>query len=87
MMHQGGPDTHKDPGTEVWVYDLATRKRVQRIALRDPATSILITPADEPLLIAMLIGVPNVEVYSATTGQHQRTIGEIGHTVAFLQNY
>ncbi len=87
LMHQGGPDTHKDPGTEVWVYDLATRKRVQRIALRDPATSILITPADEPLLIAMLIGVPNVEVYSATTGQHQRTIGEIGHSVAFLQNY
>ena len=25
LMHQGGPDTHKEPGTEVWVYDLATR--------------------------------------------------------------
>lgn len=87
LMHQGGPDTHKDPGTEVWVFDVATKKRVQRIALRDPATSILITQADEPLLVAVLIGVPNVEVYSATTGQHQRTIGEIGNTVAFLQNY
>lgn len=87
LMHQGGPDTHKDPGSEVWVYDLGTRQRLQRIALRDPATSILITQADEPLLVAVLIGVPNVEVYSATTGQHQRTIGEIGHTVALLQNY
>ena len=87
LMHQGGQDTHKDPGTEVWVYDLASMKRVQRIALRDPATSILVTQADEPLLVAVLIGVPNVEVYSATTGEHQRTIGEIGNTIAFLQNY
>ena len=31
LVHRGGRDTHKQPGTEVWVYDLATRRRVQRI--------------------------------------------------------
>lgn len=36
LVHQGGPDTHKDAGREVWVYDLSARKRVQRIALRNP---------------------------------------------------
>jgi methylamine dehydrogenase heavy chain len=36
LMHQGGPDTHKSPGTEVWVYDLAGRRRVQRIAVTNP---------------------------------------------------
>jgi methylamine dehydrogenase heavy chain len=41
LVHQGGPDTHKDPGTEVWVYDLATRKRVQRLAMLNPLTSFI----------------------------------------------
>ena len=35
-MHQGGPDTHKDAGTEIWVYDLGTRRRVQRIPVVNP---------------------------------------------------
>jgi methylamine dehydrogenase heavy chain len=33
LVHQGAPDTHKQPGSAVWVYDLASRKRVQQIAL------------------------------------------------------
>ncbi len=41
LMHEGGPDGHKDPGTEVWVYDLAKRERVQRIALRSPGLTIM----------------------------------------------
>jgi methylamine dehydrogenase heavy chain len=28
IMHRGGPETHKDPGKEVWVYDLAKHTRV-----------------------------------------------------------
>jgi methylamine dehydrogenase heavy chain len=41
LVHQGGPDTHKEPGTEVWVYDLAARKRVQRIPLLNPLVSFI----------------------------------------------
>ena len=41
LMHQGGPDTHKDPGTELWVFDLASRKRLLRIPLRHPGIEIL----------------------------------------------
>ncbi len=41
LMHQGGADSHKDPGTELWVYDLATRTRVQRIELRHPGFSLV----------------------------------------------
>ena len=36
LVHQGGADTHKEAGTEVWVYDLATRRRVQRIPVLNP---------------------------------------------------
>lgn len=40
LMHQGGPDTHKDPGSEVWVFDVRTQKRTQRIPLRFPGATI-----------------------------------------------
>jgi len=41
LVHQGAPDTPKQPGTELWVYDLAKRERVQRIELRSPGLSYL----------------------------------------------
>jgi methylamine dehydrogenase heavy chain len=86
LMHQGGADTHKDPGTEVWVFDVEKRSRVQRIALRQPATSIQVTADDAPLLVTALIGVPELDVYAVGDGAHQRTIGGIGTTITLLQN-
>ncbi len=41
LMHRGGADTHKEPGTELWVYDLETQTRVQQIQLRHPGFSYL----------------------------------------------
>lgn len=40
LMHQGGPDTHKESGTEVWVYDLKSHKRLDRIELRNPGLTV-----------------------------------------------
>lgn len=40
LMHRGGPDTHKDPGEEVWIYDLAARRRVQRVKLLHPGMTV-----------------------------------------------
>jgi len=42
LMHQGGADTHKDPGTEVFVYNVDKRERVQRIELRNQIASFLL---------------------------------------------
>ncbi|MCP4003922.1 MAG: hypothetical protein GY725_06980 [bacterium] len=33
IVHQGGSGTHKDPGSQVWVYDLATRERIERLSM------------------------------------------------------
>lgn len=41
LVHQGGVDTHKDPGTEVWVYDVEKRERIQRIELLNPGLTYL----------------------------------------------
>lgn len=42
LVHQGGPDGHKEPGTAIWVYDLARRARVQEIALRNLVAAFLV---------------------------------------------
>ena len=46
LMHQGGPDTHKTAGTEVWVYQLAERSRLQRIELESPGFTYLGVPIE-----------------------------------------
>jgi methylamine dehydrogenase heavy chain len=46
LVHQGGPDTHKDPGTELWVYDVAKRERLQRIELRSTGFTYLGVPIE-----------------------------------------
>lgn len=40
LVHRGPPDGHKNPGEEVWVFDLASKRRIQRIALRHPGLTI-----------------------------------------------
>ncbi len=46
LVHRGGPDTHKLPGEEVWVYDLATHKRSRRIPLLHPGLTVIGVPID-----------------------------------------
>jgi hypothetical protein len=40
-MHQGEIDTHKDAGTEVWVYDLATKARTATFPIPNPLVSFV----------------------------------------------
>jgi methylamine dehydrogenase heavy chain len=84
IMHQGGPETHKDPGKEVWVYDLGLHRRVQRIRLRSLAGSIQVTRDDKPLLFATFIGSTTLEVYDARTGQYLRSVENVGTTPTLL---
>jgi methylamine dehydrogenase heavy chain len=80
LMHQGPPDTHKEPGTEVWVYDLAGRRRVQRIAVANPVASFVrqqIAQAGRERtgrltgwLLERLFGNPGVERILVTQDDH-----------------
>lgn len=87
LMHQGGPDSHKDPGSEIWVYDLASKRRTQRIALQGPSTSITVTTDAKPLLFSIFIGAQKVDVLDAQTGKLLRSIPEIGFTPSTLVAY
>src|SRR5262249_26841857 len=85
LMHQGGSDTHKDPGTEIWVYDVAAGgKRVQRIPLQKPLTSINVTTDAKPLLFGLFIGAQELRVFDAQTGALLRTVSEVGLTPSTL---
>jgi methylamine dehydrogenase heavy chain len=57
LVHRGGPDGHKEPGSEVWVYDLASRRRTLRIELVSPGLTYLgspIEPARDRVWLARL---------------------------------
>ncbi|MCP5179035.1 MAG: hypothetical protein H6993_14015 [Pseudomonadales bacterium] len=87
LMHEGGEDTHKHPGTEVWVYDMTSRERIRRVQLRAPSPSIQVSQDDEPLLYAVNPDEFALDVYSATSGEHLRTITEVGFGVVLIEPF
>ena len=46
--HEG---SHKDPATEVWVYNVASKARVKRLRLARPGSSIALTHGPEAQLL------------------------------------
>lgn len=85
LMHQGGPHTHKDPGTEIWIYDVAKRQRVQRVALKTPATSIAVSSDGKPLLYVVALGETALRVLDADTGETLRQIDGFGPSMTVIQ--
>jgi len=84
IMHQGSLDTHKDPGTDVWVYDLAGRKKVQQIKLRHKATSIVVSQDAKPLLFSCFLDSNQLDIYDALSGNYLRTVENLGLTPAIM---
>jgi methylamine dehydrogenase heavy chain len=84
IVHQGSLATHKDPGKQVWVYDLGRHQQVQRIRLRQPAGSVLVTQDDNPLLFTCFLGNSALQVYDARTGRYLRTVASVAETPTTL---
>ena len=69
-MHRGGEGTHKDGGSEIWVYDLASHKRLARWPMKTlaPVQAIEVSQDPAPLLfVASDRG--DVAVLDAVSGQ------------------
>nr|WP_315528485.1 amine dehydrogenase large subunit [uncultured Achromobacter sp.] len=63
-MHPNGAEgTHKTPAAEIWVYDLATHKRLARVPGKN-ALSMSVSQDDKPRLFTIDGG--NVNIYDAT---------------------
>lgn len=72
-MHQGGIDTHHEPGEEIWVMDVNTGRRLHRLEFETPVTSLMVTQEDEPKLI-VADDEGGTHVYNALTFVHERSI-------------
>lgn len=72
-MHEGGPGSHKDAGPEVWSFDLADKKRLQRIELPNLTASFLAgmlkVPEDSFVHSLMEWLLPDEGVHSLTVSQ------------------
>jgi methylamine dehydrogenase heavy chain len=53
LMHRGHDWTHKNSGTEVWVFEPASGRRIQRVKLPEPAQSIAVSQDEDALLYAI----------------------------------
>lgn len=80
LMHTGGDGSHKVPGTEVWVFDLAGKKRTQRFKLKNPATSIGVTRDAKPLVFGIFADDAQIDIYDGLSGAYLRSITEVGLT-------
>jgi methylamine dehydrogenase heavy chain len=80
LMHRGGIETHKNPGKDVWVYDVSTQQRVQQFPLKDLASAIQLSTDAQPLMYSIYIDKPNLDVYDAANGKLLRTVENIGTT-------
>jgi methylamine dehydrogenase heavy chain len=78
VMHRGGPNTRKDPGREIWVYDLDAGRRLQRIATPRLVSSIAVSQDPAPLLFACFIGGSTLDVYDAGSGTLLRSVENVG---------
>lgn len=84
LMHPDGENgSHKGGGSEVWVYDVDAKQRVDRINLKEWGVSIEVTQGEEPYL-AVVNGNMDLDVYSADTGEWLRFIGGRAFETPFI---
>ena len=86
IVHQGDAFSRKEPGGEVWTYDLASSKKLAALPMVAPVTSLGVTKDAAPLLIADNTATSAVFVYDALTGKHLRTIAGPPMVPTFIQS-
>lgn len=86
LVQQGGAHSHKDPGKDVWVYDLTRKVSVQRIALKNLTTSIHVSADQKPLLFASFLVSSTTDIYDAIKGNHLRSIENVGASPTLLMS-
>ena len=82
-MHRGGEGTHKNGGTEIWVFDMKTHQRVARWPVASqklaPVVAIQVSQDDAPIVFAAT-DKADVAVFDALTGQLRHVEKQLGQT-------
>jgi len=86
MQPQAGEGTHKDPATEVWVFNPATKTRVKRLRLVRPGSSIALTHGPEALILVQ--AGERLDVYDSESGMLMRSLDLPGfHTRMQMETF
>jgi len=83
LMHQGHFWTHKNSGTEIWEFDSATRKRLRRIKLPEPAQSVAVSQ-DADALLYTIADSERIYAFRVATGKQLYRTKRLGFTPQLL---
>jgi methylamine dehydrogenase heavy chain len=82
-MHRGGEGTHKDGGSELWVYDLASHSRVARWPLKaaglKPVVAVEVSQDAAPVLFAAT-DAADLAIIDAGSGRVRHVEPHLGQT-------
>lgn len=87
LMHEGGgQETFEDGGTEVWAFNVDSKRRGYKLSLGEDTkgSSLQLTKDEKPLLVVAPSGHEALRIYDGQTGQLQQTMDDMG--VRTLQN-
>lgn len=86
IVHKGGgQETRKDPGEQIWIYDLARHTRVNIFEPKHPVGLIEVTQDNKPLLFTADVARNAIDVYDAASGDFLRSVEQIGYTPTGLE--
>ena len=82
-MHKGGEGTHKDGGTEIWVFDMTSHRRLARWPTKSQGLSrvtvVQVTQDPAPVLFAAT-ETADVAVIDALSGRIRHVESKLGQT-------
>ncbi len=85
LMHQGEEYTHQVAGTEVWVFNLLTQRRIARLELEVETSNIMVTQEAVPKLI-ISDEEGGLHIYDALKLRLDRTIEDPGPGASLIQD-
>lgn len=89
LMHKGGEGSHKDGGTEIWVFDLKSHRRTARWTLNTHETggavAVQVSQDAAPLLF-VVTEKAHLLILDARTGKLQHNEAKLGQTPQLLLN-
>jgi methylamine dehydrogenase heavy chain len=80
-MHKGGEGSHKEGGSEIWVFDTSSHQRIARWTVEHGAAvvAVQVTQDAAPLLLASTAG-SDVAILDAVTGHTKHIERHLGQT-------
>jgi methylamine dehydrogenase heavy chain len=85
IMHPDAKEgSYQGGGPEVWVFDAAAKKRVQRIALQSWGLSLAVSRGVDPVLMVVNPTDMSLEMYKAGSGEFIRIITDFGQETPLM---